>query len=88
MGALKATIQFTIAEPLMPGVAVEIQASADLLSWTTVASKRGSEEWSGTAEVLVSGVEDQAGQVSVSVTPALDLAEERFQFFRASITSD
>jgi hypothetical protein len=76
------TIRFELNEPMDATVSVEIQASSDLITWTTIAAKAGTAAWSGTASVEV--VPNGAGRVNVSLRSQTTVEPMRFVRARLS----
>ena len=80
-------LQFTMVEPGVAGVIIEIMASDDLginEPWTTIASKTGSAAWTGYGAVTVGLPVD--GQVIVRVADIMPASAATRRFMRLKVT--
>jgi Ca2+-binding RTX toxin-like protein len=79
-------VQFEMFEALPAGVTVDIQSSPDMgetYPWQTIATKTGSNAWTGSASVTVSAAAN--GKVTVNVNDAQPITQLPKNFFRARI---
>ena len=67
----KLKLDFQIASPLTADITLIVQASSDLTTWTTIATKTGAGAWSGTATIAQGTVSN--GRIPVTITDPLTI---------------